>query len=200
MCATLRFRALTLGLALGLVACGFAPLFAQTLGDVAKKEEDRRKTIKDPAKVLTNKDLKPAPLPSAPPADLSDKSDDQTAETSADDKAQDEKSAKGQKKDKSAAPKERDQSYWAGRMRDLLTQLDRDQSYADALQTKVNALTTDFVNRDDPKQREEIGRERQRALDELDRLKKAIPDDKKAISDLEEEARRAGVPPGWLRS
>jgi hypothetical protein len=36
-------------------------------------------------------------------------------------------------------------------------------------------------------------------LDELARLKKAIDSDKKAVADLEEEARRAGVPPGWLR-
>jgi len=36
-------------------------------------------------------------------------------------------------------------------------------------------------------------------LTELDRLKKQIVDDQKAITDIEEEARRAGVPPGWLR-
>jgi hypothetical protein len=34
---------------------------------------------------------------------------------------------------------------------------------------------------------------------ELDRLKKQIDATKKAIADLEEEARRANVPPGWLR-
>ena len=31
------------------------------------------------------------------------------------------------------------------------------------------------------------------------RLKKAIENDKKALADLQEEARRAGVPPGWMR-
>ena len=67
------------------------------------------------------------------------------------------------------------------------------------MQTRVNALTTDFVNRDDPAQRGIIERDRQRALTELDRLKKQIVDDQKAITDIEEEARRAGVPPGWLR-
>ena len=41
--------------------------------------------------------------------------------------------------------------------------------------------------------------ERQKAIDELNRLKKEIEDDKKAIAALQEEARRAGVPPGWLR-
>jgi hypothetical protein len=44
-----------------------------------------------------------------------------------------------------------------------------------------------------------IEQNRQKALGELGRLQKAIVDDKKAITDLEEDARRAGVSPGWLR-
>ena len=37
------------------------------------------------------------------------------------------------------------------------------------------------------------------AKDELERMKEAVSADTKAIADLDEEARRAGVPPGWLR-
>jgi len=48
-------------------------------------------------------------------------------------------------------------------------------------------------------QRAVIDRNRQRALGELDRLKKAIDGGKKAIAALEEEARRSSVPAGWLR-
>ena len=48
-------------------------------------------------------------------------------------------------------------------------------------------------------QRGVLASERQKALGELDRLKKQIEAGKKAIADLEEEARRANVPPGWLR-
>jgi hypothetical protein len=44
-----------------------------------------------------------------------------------------------------------------------------------------------------------IEQNRTRSLAELDRLKQAIPLDKKAIADFLEEARRASVPPGWLR-
>jgi len=69
----------------------------------------------------------------------------------------------------------------------------------EAIQTRVNALSTDFVNRDDPIQRAGIERDRQKAMAEMDRLKKSVEDTKKGIADLEEEARRAGVPPGWLR-
>src|SRR5258708_23609097 len=47
-----------------------ARLAAQWLGDVAKKEEARRKAIAKPAKVYTNDSLKaePAPTPAVPPA------------------------------------------------------------------------------------------------------------------------------------
>jgi hypothetical protein len=57
----------------------------------------------------------------------------------------------------------------------------------------------DFSARDDPAQRAQIGAARDKALAELDRLRIAIADGTKAIADLEEEARRANVPPGWLR-
>ena len=45
----------------------FAPLRAQTLAEVAKKEEERRKAVPKPAKVYTNKDLSALPAGSAPP-------------------------------------------------------------------------------------------------------------------------------------
>jgi len=93
----------------------------------------------------------------------------------------------------------KDQKYWSEKMKALREQLDRDQTFLDAIQNKINSLTTEFVNRDDPAQRTVIEQNRQKALAELARLQKAIVDEKKAITDFEEEARRAGVSPGWLR-
>ena len=68
-----------------------------------------------------------------------------------------------------------------------------------ALQSQINGLTADFAARDDPAQRAKVGTDRQKALTELDRVKKEIQQHTKALADLQEEARRAGVPPGWLR-
>src|SRR6266511_4295558 len=45
-----------------------APICAQTLADIARKEEERRKTVPQPAKVYTNKDLASVPPSAAPPA------------------------------------------------------------------------------------------------------------------------------------
>ena len=174
------------------------PIAAQSLADVAKQEEARRKSVKTPAKVITNKDLIPVPvpeasagatrneIPSVPGAQAGPPQKDAGDETTSKDQGTD-----------SAGRK--DQAYWSGRQKELQTQLDRDQTYADAMQTRINALTADFANRDDPAQRALIGNDRQKAISELDRLKGAIEKDKKAIADFSVEARHASVPPGWLR-
>ena len=168
------------------------PIKAQGLGDVARKEEERRKDIKAPAKVYTNKDL--GSVPDAPSGTFSSPTASGSASTEA---PKDAASAKSDDaKDKGPT---KDQAYWSGRKKDLQTKLDSDQTLADALQSRINALNTDFVNRDDPVQRAGIDRDRQKANSELDRLKKSVQDGKKALSDLDEEARKAGVPAGWLR-
>jgi hypothetical protein len=174
------------------------PARAQTLADVARKEAERRKEVKEPPKTFTNDDLQPAgPASSAPSAATADKDkskDGKDADVKGGDAAKDK--GTNAAKDAGAA---KDQTYWGAKMKTLTDRLDQDHVLADAMQTRVNALTTDFVNRDDPAQRNVIGENKQKALDELARLQKAIVDDTKAIADLEEEARRAGVPPGWLR-
>jgi hypothetical protein len=182
-------------LRMALVLVGFTSTFvhAQSLADVAKKEAERRQAIKEPVRSYTNSDLASLPPVTADTA----KPGTSPAGSPSGDAAKD---ADGKdKKDKDKTPV-KDQKYWSGRMKELQTQLDRDQSFADALQSRINGLTADFSARDDPAQRAQIGRDRQKALDEQNRLKQAIQDDRKAIADLEDEARKAGVPPGWLRS
>jgi hypothetical protein len=177
----------------------FAPRArAQSLADVAKKEEERRKSVAAPAKVYTNKDLNPVPASSPPPPAAAKPGDgaakDKDKETNTDAKGKGSKAPDAG--DKTAV---KDQAYWAGRYKNLQDALLRDQNYTDAMQTRINSLNADFVNRDDPAQRAVIERDRQKALAELGRLKQSVLDTKKAIVDLEEEARRAGVPPGWMR-
>jgi hypothetical protein len=183
---SLSLRWLAAALSVVLIAGTAAPLCAQSLADLAKKEEERRRAIKDPSKVWTNKDL----VPVAAPETTSKPATDTTA-TPAD-------TTKDKDKPKDAGPA-KDQKYWSGRMKTLQAQLDHDQAFSIALQSQINGLTTDFVARDDPAQKAIIGQNRQKALAELERLKLAIVSDKKAIADLEDEARKAGVPPGWLR-
>jgi hypothetical protein len=164
-----------------------------TLAEVAKAEEARRKSVRKPAKVYTNDNLKPdngtvrpappAPDTTVPAVNLPGGTAAQPAPDAAPDPASE---AKGQ-------------AYWSGRMKAAQAALDRSRVFAESLQSRINALTTDFVNRDDPAQRAQIETNRKAALAELDRVKLEIEAQQKAIAAIEEEARRAGVPSGWLR-
>jgi hypothetical protein len=160
------------------------------LADVAKTEEARRQQTKKPAKVITNSDLKPDNSKGVAPTPAGATTTTPPTNTSPGNAAPD--------KPADAAPA-KDQAYWSTRIktaRDLLT---RQQLFADSLQTRINSLTTDFVNRDDPAQRAKIETDRKTALAELEKVKKEMADTTKQIAAIEDEARRAGVPVGWLR-
>jgi hypothetical protein len=192
----------------GLAAGSVAPLHGQSLADVAKQEQQRRQTVKaSGSKVYTNGDLASAPEPSPDPitaaavsgntASADKKSDDSKADAKADGKTNDKAPAKDAKAQEKA--EEKGQEYWSARMKALNDTLQRDRLYAEALQTRVNSLTSDFSSRDDPAQRALIAEDREKAISELSRLRKQIEEDKDAIGAAEEEARQASVPPGWLR-
>jgi hypothetical protein len=178
-------------IAASLVFVGAAHVVAaQSLGDVAKKEEARRKTVKSSGKVYTNDELKPAPPSSATPPPAST---DQAASTPATGSPASEPAPAA-----TANPKG-DEASWRKRITDARDALQRSQTFAEALQTQLNSLATDFVNRDDPIQRSAIAQKRDSVTAELERVKKDIAAKTKAISGIQEEARKAGVPSGWVR-
>ena len=189
-------QGVAVGALLVLIWGALPPVLAQSLGELARREEERRKALGSRAKVITNTDLAPAPqvsppAPSATPPGAAAPTAPGTPPPA----------AGGKQADKPDPDKEpvKDQAYWSERQKALTSQLDRDQTYAEALQVRINSLTADALNRDDPAQRATISADRQKALAELNRLKEAIQADKKALDDFQEEARKAGVPPGWLR-
>ncbi len=92
-----------------------------------------------------------------------------------------------------------DEERWRNRMAEARQALEGAERRAAELQTRVNRLWADFTARDDPAQRAAIEQDRVAALDELERTEAEADDLARAITDLRDEARRAGVPPGWLR-
>ena len=92
-----------------------------------------------------------------------------------------------------------DEAWWHDRIQAARDARERDQVLSDAVQSRINALSADFVNRDDPAQKQQIASQRLRALEELDRLKKQIVADDNAISDIVDDARQKNIPPGWIR-
>ena len=192
---TLPGSVVVFAIAVGLSASPAAS--GQTLGEVAKKEADRRKAQPQTGKVYTNKDL---PASAQKPA-TANPSTETPAQTPTDPVA----AATEQKAEDGKAPgdkpqgDQKDQAYWKNRMATAREVLRRSEMFAEALQTRVNTLNKDFSSRDNPAQRSAIGADRTEALNELTRVKQDVERGKKQIADIEEEARKAGVPPGWVR-
>jgi hypothetical protein len=185
-----RFRAVSVSFAGALLLLwatnAVLPAQTPTLGEVARKEEERRKKIATPAKVYTNKDLpKTGAVPAPPPAAAGAPSAAPKAEET--------------QKPEEPEGEVKDEAWWRKRITAVRTELQRNEMAAEAFQSRVNALTADFSARDDPYQRAQLSIERQKVLNELERVKVEIVRLKQSIADIEEEARVAGVPPGWLR-
>jgi hypothetical protein len=96
-------------------------------------------------------------------------------------------------------PGQHDEAWWRSRMTAARAAVERNQTLADAMQSHVNALQNDVVNRDDPAQQAELRRRLAAALAELEKLKAQIVADRQMILDIQDEARRLNVPAGWIR-
>lgn len=156
---------------------------AASLGELALREAVRRQAVNaslgnSPRKV-SDADLGPAPARVPKPAAVPETVDPA-------------------KPDKPAEPI-KNETWWRARMVAARSALERDRLLLEALQNRVTILTRDVVNRDDPAQRAVLIKERLRALEELELMRKQLVADAEAIAAIEEEARQAGVPPGWIR-
>ena len=180
-----------------LVTMSVATAGAQSLGDVARREADRRKTVKAPGKIYTNDQLKadgrdvasvPTTGPNSTPALPAPSTGTPTPSTGSPTPS---RPGTGPT---SATPT--DEAAWRGRVQAVREAMSRSQIFADALQSRINGLSADFTARDDPAQRATVAAERQKSLDELERVKKEIQQQNKALTDIQDEGRKAGVPGG----
>lgn len=154
---------------------------AQSLGEIA--ERDKQKKAKAGAKVFTNDDLaqhssrtKGSPAPSPTPT-----------EGKADEKA-DEKGTEAQ---------------WRGRADGRRVAIRKAEARVKGAEDRLAALTVDMDPNPsdifDPNRLQKIEAQKAQAREELEAAKAALAEAQKALEDLEEEARRKSVPPGWLR-
>ena len=161
---------------------------AQSLADVAKAEEARRKSVRGGAKVYTNEDLGRTPATSAAPS--------QPAAASNSAKPGDPAAKPDEQKPVDPTKTEK---YWKDRAAAIQQSLSRNKLLLEALQNQVNGLTAEILNTDDPGQRGLLDARLQRAAAEQQRVRQDIEKQTKAAADLQEEARKSGVPAGWIR-
>jgi hypothetical protein len=165
------------------------------LAEVARKEAERRKGTKE-TKVITTKDLPESARRPATPATPAPSGEGAAAAAPGSAPAD---ATGAPASGSSSSSDQKDEKYWRGRITGAREALRRHESFALALQTRINSLTSDSMSRDDPIQRTKLRDDRDKAVEELARVKADVENARKQIDDVEEEARKAGVPPGWLR-
>jgi hypothetical protein len=174
------------------------------LADASRREALRRQLVPKATRSLSNQDL-----PTVPPETVTVMSGGATGEAAqaaaaAAAAAADEDGVKpatqdaaGQKPAEGDA--KRDEAWWRDRIAKARATLAAQQKKVADLQLKIDLLTTQAVNRDNPVQQNKLWTDRQVALKDFEAAQAQVAVDQKAIVDIQEEARRAGVPPGWIR-
>ena len=163
--------------------CVVVPSADQSLADVARNAEAARNAsaARPRAKVYTNKDL--SAVDQVPPVPASPKPPEPAPPTS----------------DGQPAPDVKGEAYWRDRMRPLRERLDNARALADDTKRRAETL----MRRAD--RCFQIGvvcadyTDSLRLTEEHKRLVADVEHAEHAVAALQEEARRAGVPPGWVR-
>lgn len=156
----------------------------------AKKEKERRAKT-EAKKTLTNQDIE----------EIRKKQPISGIETTA---TEGETDAKGADTASTAKKPEPDptqtEEYWRGRKQEVDARVQDAQTRVEQLQTEINSLTQAFyAEGDGVAQRPLIETERIERIKELEAAKEALQNARSDAEGLEDEARRAGALPGWLR-
>ena len=192
-----------LALALPVVATALllaAEAAGQTpLVDAARRERARRAAIPadQKARVYTNDDLRDRgglTIGSLPTADVPAPSAPDTGDAA---EAVPTDGEPGAAESDTGPP--RDEEQWRRRMSAARDGRAQAQLLAAALQNRADGLWAEFTATDDPVQRGEVERRRIEALEALEGMRAERSRLDRELQDIQEEARRAGVPPGWLR-
>ena len=93
----------------------------------------------------------------------------------------------------------KDEAYWKARMTDARQAVDRSQAEAERLQSRINVLQREVVNEDNPMKQGQHREALQLAMKQLEQTKLQVESGRQAVEAVQEEARRASVPAGWVR-
>lgn len=172
-----------------------APALAQApLAEVAREEQERRASISEKSRVYTNDDLAGGPRLTTGTQPTQRHAADEVETAGAATTA-----GPAVAEPEPADPARSDEDTWRQRIMSARESKERAELLMEALQNRVDSLWRDFTARDDPFQRAQIEQDRLAALAELDHTRREVDRYNKEIADIREAARRAGVPPGWLR-
>lgn len=96
--------------------------------------------------------------------------------------------------------KGRNESDWKGLVNDVRTRAARAELRAKQLENEVKRLENEFYAWSDGNYRDRVIKPAwDQARDDLKKTREESDAARQALSDLEDDARRSGAPPGWLR-
>jgi hypothetical protein len=164
------------------------------LVQAAKREKERREKLKQPAKVLTNQDIQKFKEKQGDTAEST-----QTQEsTPADGTIPADQTAADQNKGKKEKGAWDDEEYWRSRSADASRAVEEAQKKVDDIQNDVDTLWRAQTAVDDGQQKQLVTSQRGEKMSDLEKAKADLQAAQQAQQALQEEARKAGAPPGWV--
>jgi hypothetical protein len=167
----------------GVLVAGVAASSAQSLADVARKEEARRQKVAKPSKVYKDEDVqKYAPVTSS-------------AQTKASTVTALDANGKPVGRQAAAEGLPADEAGWRARLQNARDGLDRDKLLLSALEQQARSSG----RRTGAAEGEQPADDTSARAAEIKRLKAEMDGFRATLANAEEDARKAGVPPGWVR-
>ena len=155
----------------------------------ARKERERRAKLTI-GKVYTNKDVQefvaknPTPVKEGMEPETQSQPSEETDAADLEDVTRD---------------LEQSEKYWRTRYREVSGRLQGAEKAVRQLQKEVDDLTRAFYVLSDAEQKGNMEYQRTEKLNDLQQAKRELEDAQTDMDNLEEEARKAGALPGWLR-
>jgi hypothetical protein len=167
----------------GVLVAGVGSVGAQSLADVARTEEARRGKLAKPSKVYTDEDVQKY-APPAPGAQAA-----ATTVTALD--------ANGKPVGQQAAAEglPADEAGWRARLQNARDGMDRNRLLLGALEQQARSV----ARRAGTPEGEETADDGSSRAAEIKRLKSEMDTYRATLANADEDARKAGVPPGWVR-
>jgi hypothetical protein len=162
------------------------------LAEAARKAREQKKDAPKAAKVFTNDDIPTqgavSTVGQAPTDTSADTSSDASTSTST-----------------PAPAAANDEKAWKDKFAELRHKLEQDQAELDVLQRESGVSMLQYYGGDpqkaaqDQNSQQPLGEAYQKKISKIDAKKKDVEADQQAISDAEDELRKAGGDPGWAR-
>lgn len=160
--------------------------FSQSLAELAEKEKKRRAEVDSPRKVITDRELQQSygglpPTPAAVPSEPSAEGDVSAT-------AEGPPVGPGEAQEQGAEEESKTREYWEQRVSVVREKIQE-------LETELNSPETDWGGG----LRQDVNPLGQRNLERRQQLERDLAQARSELAAIQDEARRAGVPPGWVR-